>query len=734
MNAILLAGVALAGLPVILHLIMKQEPKRLPFPALRFLKLKNKTNQRKMRLRHLLLLSMRVLLILLFALTLFQPTLKSDGMLPLAGEQPVAAVFVIDTSPSMGYVAGEKSRLEEARGRALTLLDDLPPNSRVAVLDPVDPVPAWEQSIADARKKIEGLKEPHGGGPPITTALATAYRLLQTANADADRSAILPGLVAAFSDRTVACWDPSRAEDLVKLRDAVPRPPGADASRPAVAGLFVDVGVDQPVDVAVLSATVTPQLIPAGQPVTVVVTVQATGTDVPSAAVRCRVDGSSSPERKEVRCPAGTPQSVSFTLRDLKPGLHQAEISLEAPDPLLYDNVRYLTFRIGEARKLLTICDEPDDAAFWKLAHETKGEFACDVKTLAEATDFSGYEAVCLLNVADPGKPLWTRLAEYAARGGKVLVMPGPGPQIAAAYNSTEAGELLPGKLAKILEDPKGAVWRLDDAALRHPLMAPFREWKLAGTVDFLKSPRRAWKFWEVEAKPDAVVVTYDDAAPEKRFPAMLERRFPGDGKVVMLTTRMDPQWSTPGNPPWNNYWQTGESSWGVVFPNLLARYLCGTAADGNFNFATGQAVSVALPKGAGRKLILEGPGVSGRDATPDVGDKDVDWKLSPLRSLTAGNYQLRTPDRTWVDGFSLNAAAEECDLAKVPPAAIEAVFGPNSIVPAGKGIDFRESLDTKFDQPIDLYPWLLIAVLVLFVLEGAFANRFYRTRTETKV
>jgi hypothetical protein len=29
--------------------------------------------------------------------------------------------------------------------------------------------------------------------------------------------------------------------------------------------------------------------------------------------------------------------------------------------------------------------------------------------------------------------------------------------------------------------------------------------------------------------------------------------------------------------------------------------------------------------------------------------------------------------------------------------------------------------------QPVDLFPWLLIAVLMLLVLEGLVANRFYR-------
>ena len=125
MHTILIAGAALVGLPILLHLIMKQEPKRLTFPAFRFLTQKLKTNQRKLRLRHFVLLAMRMLLIALFCLTLYQPTLLSERF-GIVGDQPVAVVIVIDTSPSMGYTADQKSRLDEQRRRALELLDTLP--------------------------------------------------------------------------------------------------------------------------------------------------------------------------------------------------------------------------------------------------------------------------------------------------------------------------------------------------------------------------------------------------------------------------------------------------------------------------------------------------------------------------------------------------------------------------------------------------------------------------------
>ncbi len=67
----LIYGLGLAALPVVLHFLMKQKPKRILFPALKLIQSRQKQNSRRFRLRHLwlLLLRMGVLALLVFALT-----------------------------------------------------------------------------------------------------------------------------------------------------------------------------------------------------------------------------------------------------------------------------------------------------------------------------------------------------------------------------------------------------------------------------------------------------------------------------------------------------------------------------------------------------------------------------------------------------------------------------------------------------------------------------------------
>lgn len=145
-HPLLLGGLVLVGLPVLLHLIMRQQPKHLIFPAFRFLQLRQRTNQRKLRLRHLILLALRMLLISLMCLALARPKLFSGRFGFLGDEQNAIVVVVVDTSASMEYMVAGKSRLDDAITRIQELLDELGDASRIAILDTADPTVEWALS------------------------------------------------------------------------------------------------------------------------------------------------------------------------------------------------------------------------------------------------------------------------------------------------------------------------------------------------------------------------------------------------------------------------------------------------------------------------------------------------------------------------------------------------------------------------------------------------------------
>src|SRR5215469_8946404 len=124
-NAGLAAGTALAALPVILHLIMKQTPKRVVFPALQLIRERQKRSRKKLKIKNWLLLLARMAILALMALALARPSLYSKGNLG-EGEVPTAVALVFDTSLSMGYKEQDKTRLDEAKEWAFERLKKLP--------------------------------------------------------------------------------------------------------------------------------------------------------------------------------------------------------------------------------------------------------------------------------------------------------------------------------------------------------------------------------------------------------------------------------------------------------------------------------------------------------------------------------------------------------------------------------------------------------------------------------
>jgi hypothetical protein len=749
MNPILLVGAVLVGLPIILHLIMKQEPKRLLFPALRFLKQKQKTNQRKLRLRHFLLLALRMLLIALFCLTLFQPQISGDfQVVNLSGEQPIAVVVVLDTSPSMGYRQGTTLVYDEARRRARELIEDLPSGSRVALLVPGDLFGNWENSPADAVKRLDSLTETAALSTPLTDLLPVAYQTFQSLEGDGPEATI-PRVVAFFSDRTLASWETAKIPDLKKLREKLPGP--------APTHFFFDVGPTAPVNVAILSAEVRPQLLAPSAPANITVVVQATGADVPSCEVTLTLDDSQSPLRAEQPLRADSPQTFTFSLPPQAAGFHQAVVRIR-DDAMAFDNERFVVFQVAVGKKFLTLTDDPWDAAFWQLAHKEQREFQCDVLTPGEVKSFAGYEAVCLLNVADPskptaaGSPLWDMLKDYVTGGGKLLVAPGA---LTVAeqlnYNDPAAARaIMPARLSKVqdwslepapMNDPQGppkedrrfgVSWKIDRPQdTRHAMLEVFNEWRLKGNLNIFREPRRAVRYWLLEPSEGAIpIVFYNDADDEKkRNPAVIERNV-GQGKVVLLTTRLDPQEDAATR--WNDYWSTTNTSWPVVFPNLLMRYLLGNPADARFNFPTGANLEVPLPPeiaAVEKKVILEGPGITGRDAEQPLAEKQAQFLANSSLLSRAGVFRLRTDDQRWESRWALQIPADESSLAKVPEEAVTELLGPGSVIPLEQKLKLRDVLETQANQPIDLFPWLLLLLLLAFVFEGFLANRFYRLR-----
>src|SRR5262245_14819804 len=132
-GGIALLGVAAAAVPIIIHLLLRQPPKPVTFPALQLVKKRHQTTVKRTRLRHLLLLALRVALLSLLGLALARPTLHSS-LFSIDQAAPVDAVLVFDTSLSMQYKHRGKTRITEARELAQRVMNKMPDGSEFVVV------------------------------------------------------------------------------------------------------------------------------------------------------------------------------------------------------------------------------------------------------------------------------------------------------------------------------------------------------------------------------------------------------------------------------------------------------------------------------------------------------------------------------------------------------------------------------------------------------------------------
>jgi len=116
-----LAGLAAAGIPLLLHLFARREPPTVVFPATRYLAETARAHHRRLTLQHWFLLLIRTLLIAALAFAAAGPTIPSGG---IASHAPMAIALVVDNSASSGATGQGTPVLDELRQAARQILDD----------------------------------------------------------------------------------------------------------------------------------------------------------------------------------------------------------------------------------------------------------------------------------------------------------------------------------------------------------------------------------------------------------------------------------------------------------------------------------------------------------------------------------------------------------------------------------------------------------------------------------
>jgi len=667
-----------------------------------------------------------ILLSLLAVAWPYQRRIAAEISSPLTNASanlPAAAVFLFDTSLSMGYRQENLTRLEAAQNLARAHLESLPQGSRVAIAETGNSLPiSIPDSLLSIRDQIASLKISNTRVPldeRLRSALAgqeshfkRVRQELPAAEDDPNSDRFIREIYV-FTDLARTSWSQSGTELLKREMERLS----------FVRVYFVDVGVLEPKNLAIskielsdismirggelqLKATVTGSGVPAGTRRMVEMSIlNAVGDYVPQ-------------QQKSVEVDPGTTGSVAeFSLGPLQGNVVQGRFSFsrdDATDPLEVDDSRYFSVRVTSPTRVLVVSERVAESRYWSRALRSIRRPSADragatveehVVTEIGAEKFyetplQNFDCLCLINLRDPREADWKRIEEFVRAGGGLFVVLGmPNPlnrPVAPLYNSEVAQAVLPARLSAVRSNPLGTASYLDISNVTHGLFARFEEF--GGIGDLVAIPFS--RYWRVEKNEGAsVLATLSD---RDLSPALLERDL-GLGRVLLFSSSVDSQ-------DWNAFL----IGWPIVaFADQTIRYLAGR---GNvpLSFEAGESISPRVTFGSSELSLRE----------PDGTQAPYE---PPPKSRALGNYRfsLRSDLRKIEAGFSVNPSPLESRFERIPPSELDERLGEGKYQIANS-IESLSRAVVRGRVGQELYP-LLIALLIAFFLgEHLLANFFY--------
>jgi hypothetical protein len=143
LNPLFLIGISAFALPLIIHLIFKKKAKVIPFPSVVFLREIDREVVRKKRVEEVLVMILRMLVLIFFALFLSKPVLRTN----LLGGGSKAVMILLDDSYSMNVSNGRRS-FDVAKEKARVLIANLNRSDRAGlVLTSRDPKEGFKGGI-----------------------------------------------------------------------------------------------------------------------------------------------------------------------------------------------------------------------------------------------------------------------------------------------------------------------------------------------------------------------------------------------------------------------------------------------------------------------------------------------------------------------------------------------------------------------------------------------------------
>jgi hypothetical protein len=169
------------------------------------------------------------------------------------------------------------------------------------------------------------------------------------------------------------------------------------------------------------------------------------------------------------------------------------------------------------------------------------------------------------------------------------------------------------------------------------------------------------------------------------------------------------------------------ENNWAFfVLMNLSVPYLAGTSTE-QLNYEAGENVLLALGKGARyQSFLVTGPDPKNTQSLTPTAQSEFLEILTPQMMGQWSVMAKAADDHRTRLGFSLNAPQSESLFKPLETAELDTIFGKDGYALAGDAQTLRIVVD-KVRFGIELFPWIMMLIMIVVTLENVLANTFYK-------
>jgi hypothetical protein len=740
---------AAAAVPILIHLFARQRFRRVQWAAMEFLKRAFQKTKRRVRIENLLILLLRVAALVLLALSLADPRVRSS-LLASGGDSRREVVVVFDTSFSMGYrESSGETPFRRAHDQALKLVRALRSErgDSVTLVTAGRPASLRLSRAADLDRvaaEIERIELEDSA-----TDLAGALRIVVS---------VLEGLPTGAE--VFVLTDLQKVAIMPPDEDAGPgagstRPGGADLGKPSqILGNLLDqirsrgarvslvpAGTGDADNLAITDVKLASKVAVINQPVKFSATVRNFGQRPTNGVLNLFVDGTEAGVESQAidLLPAGGTHAADFqhTFRDAGP--HEVDVRFTT-DALEVDNRRALSTLVEKRLGVLIVdgspSSEPGEAASFfvgttlELGGSQTRPPVFQVKTVNEVTfdheTLAEWDLLVLANLATVSERRAQEIEEFVTRGGGLLVFLG------SRTAPIRMNELLYKDGASVLPAAIGApvgevntrdlAFELKPVALDRPPFDYFADERILAALIHIP----IYRFFATTPPADSPDVRLlaqfvtPKASVTPPYPAVLEKTL-GRGRTILVTTSADREWNElavfPTYVP-----LIRETAYHLVrrserFENLLV-------GDSYHRDIERFVQDIELKRG-GKQLELLKP-------VPRAGGVGFEIRVDGTTRLkSAGVYRLEyvdPPDTTEKPlrptFIAVNVDPRESDLTRIKPEALSGLFTSeqlrvvDSVEPGGDG---RAGPDEN------AWWWIMILVLIVMAGESTLAQLFGR-------